>query len=140
MHFFRKPDTRERVAHLIKGGVGVREATWEYPGPIIGQDPHALAEPILHWLRDAMGRMRRPFGIDHVAVALACRDDEGNVVCSNAMGVLRPAVFYDGEGLDRITAFLDDVQAVAPASRREIVAALLSLGDIAYSLNGARAA
>ncbi len=140
MHLFRKPDTREHVARLIKGGVGIREATWDYPGPVIGQDPHALAEPILHWVRDAMGRMRRPFGIDHVAVALACRDGEGNVVCSNALGVMRPGAFYSPEGLDRITAFLDDVQAIEPSSRQEIVAALLSLGDIAYRMGSAKAA
>ena len=139
MPFFRKRQTRDNVEQLIRRGVGVREATWELSAES-GHERHELADRIVEWVRGAMGEMRRPYGLDQVAVALACRDAEGRVVCSNSLGVLRPGAFYGEFGSDRIAAFLDDVKSVPRGQRREIVGAVLSLGDIAYEMDLARAA
>ncbi|MGH2632851.1 MAG: hypothetical protein ACRDG3_05530 [Tepidiformaceae bacterium] len=144
--FLRRPTTHQQVEHLIRQGVGVREASWHLPSSAQDSaDAHALAsksavESIVGWVRKAMGEMRRPYGIDHVALALACRDESGKVLCSNALGVVRPASFYEPEGATRVEAFLRDVEHVRDQAGVEVVAALLSLGDLAFELGVTRAA
>ncbi|MGE5595610.1 MAG: hypothetical protein ACM3S1_06185 [Hyphomicrobiales bacterium] len=133
----RKFSSRRRVERLIREGVGLRESTWPIPPDAEELTTDELITPIVEWVRMAMGEMRRPNGIDHVALALACRDATGRVVCSNSFGVVRPGVFYDDAGLDQVAAFMADVEAVPRERRREIVGALLSLGDIAYELQAA---
>ena len=140
MKFLGKWNERRGVERLIRNGVGVKETRWALPASNFDGESLPLAGHILAWVKEAMGDMRRPNGIDHVAVALACRDEHGNVVCSNSLGVMRPGAFYSQEGADRIAAFLDDVEAVAPQRRKEIVGAVLCLGDVAYALQSARAA
>lgn len=139
MQFLRKRQTRDTVEQLIRQGVGLREASWDLPADG-GHEGRELTDRIVEWLRAAMGEMRRPYGLDQVAVALACRDGAGRVVCSNSLGVLRPGAFYGAAGLDRIAAFLDDVKSVPRGEGREIVGSVLSLGDIAYEMDLARAA
>ena len=95
---------------------------------------------IVGWVRSAMGEMRRPYGIDHVALALACRDTSGRILCSNSLGVSRPASFYGPEAGTRVEAFLRDVEQVRNEAEMEVVAALLSLGDLAFELRAERAA
>lgn len=138
--FFRSQSTRHQIERLIRDGVGVREAAWPVPGHAGAPAPEALVGPIVQWVRESMAAMRRPYGIDHVALALACRDGDGRVVCSNSFGVVQPATFYQDDGPERVAAFIGDLSAVPPGSRREIVGALLSLGDIAYELGVPRAA
>ena len=137
---FRKSTGQKRLSALIKEGVGIREARWPTPDVIDDTSRGVVAESILQWVWNAMGEMRRPYGIDHVAVALACRDTAGRVVCSNSLGVVKPGVFYTPDGMARIEAFLDDVSEVPAHSRVEIVGALLSLGDVAYELELRKAA
>jgi hypothetical protein len=137
MSIFRRFSGRYRVERLIRDGVGVHEARWDLAA---GEVTPALRDSIIGWARQAMGAMRRPYGIDHVAVALACRDEEGRVVCSNSLGVVRPAAFYGDEAQDRVEAFLDDLDAIPQARRREVVGALLSLGDLAYEMGLTKAA
>jgi hypothetical protein len=136
MQLLRKTQTRRQVERLIKNGVGIRETSWPVDESAADGD---LVDSIVFWLRHAMSEMRRPYGIDHVAVALACRDGDGRVLCSNSLGVVRPSMFYGDAGAGRIAAFLDDAMGM-PAAKREIVGAVLSLGDIAYELDTPRAA
>lgn len=137
---FRKFSSRRRVERLIRDGVGLHESSWSIPLHAGGPSRQVLTEDIVAWVRGAMAEMRRPNGIDQVALALACRDVDGRVVCSNAFGVVRPSVFYGEDGPERVAAFLDDVESVPAERRGEIVGALLSLGDIAYELRVANAA
>lgn len=136
--FFRRQSTQERVERLIREGVGVREAAWELvPVPERNRD---LSSDIVTWVRRVMGEMRRPYGIDHVALALAARDQSGRVLCTNSLGVVRPASFYSDDGVSRVRAFLDDAVTAGGEQSVRISAALLSLGDLAFELNLARAA
>jgi hypothetical protein len=136
----RKLLTRRRLQRLIRDGVGVRESAWALPS-LDDEPARALVvQEIAGWVRESMGEMRRPYGIDHVALALACRDASGRIVCTNSLGVIRPTAFYGHEGIDRIAAFMDDLRSVPAAPRGEVVGALLSLGDLAYQLDLARAA
>ncbi len=134
MLFFRKRTTQGRVERLIREGVGVRESTWALPNLQDQDAADGLASEIVSWVRDGMGRMRRPYGIDHVALALACRDRAGDVLCSNSLGVVRPGTFYQEEGIAGIAAFFDDLRAIRAPGGSEVIGALLSLGDIAYRL------
>lgn len=136
--FFQR-DNSQRLTDAVRKGVGVQEHSWHLPGQG-GIPATELAGEIVLWIRDSMGSMRRPYGIDHVALALACRDRTGRVVCSNSLGVMKPADFYSEDGLDRIEAFLDDVRFAAPGQDAKIVGALLSLGDVAYELGLPKAA
>lgn len=116
------------------------EATWKLPDPSDAPGAAALVEDVVAWVRRAMGEMRRPYGIDHVAVALACRDESGRVVWSNNLGVVRPATFYGDDGAARVSDFLMDAARAGAKRGGEIVGAILSLGDIAYELDAAQAA
>jgi hypothetical protein len=129
---FTSPSTR-RLTQAVRDGVGVREQTWELAAPRDGGTAALVAE-IVEWARESMAGMRRPYGIDHVAVALACRDARGRVVCSSALGVMRPTVFYTDEGSERVAAFLADVRFANPGEGAQVVGALLSLGDVAYEI------
>ncbi len=139
MGFLRRPSPHRRVEQLIRRGVGVHEASWPLSDPAELASP-ALVEEIVDWVRRSMGEMRRPHGIDQVAFALACRDSEGTVLCSNSLGVIRPEVFYGPTGSERVAAFFDDVRAVRDRNPDEVVGALLSLGDLAYEIDNSRAA
>ena len=140
MSFFRRNTTHRRVESLIRQGVGVCEASWDLPQDGDDSGHQALAESIGAWVRQAMGRMRRPYGIDHVAVALACRDAKGRVLTTTSLGVVRPASFYGEAGAAGIEGFLADIAHVRSEGAASIGAALLSLGDLAFELDNARAA
>ncbi|HEY5475284.1 MAG TPA: hypothetical protein VIK11_01100 [Tepidiformaceae bacterium] len=135
---FRSRATRRRVEQLIRAGCGVQEAAWTFESA--EGDDGTLATAIEGWVREALGRTRRPNGINRVALALACRDRAGQVTCSNVTGLVSPATFYSGEGLAAISGFLADARAVPMAGRAEVICALVSLGDLVYQLDSARAA
>lgn len=135
MFSLRQFGAKRQVQRLIQRGVGVRERSWAFTGA--GGDRQAQCDAIVAWVREAMSEMRRPYGIDHVALALACRDDRGQVVCTNSFGVVRPSAFYGHDAEARLRAFFDDADVAAPQGRREVVVALLSLGEIAYQLRAA---
>ena len=136
----RRNSTHRRVESLIRQGVGVREASWEMAPAGDGPGRERLAGELATWVREAMATMRRPYGIDHVALALACRDSTGRVLSSSSLGVIRPGSFYGAEGVERIAGFLEDVELVRAAGAVNVSGALLSLGDLAFELDIARAA
>ncbi len=138
MHMFRRVSARRKVEGLIRDGVGLQEARW--PAPRTEEEAESLYSEIMEWVRGSMGGMRKPYGINHVALALACRDGQGNIVLSNALGVARPETYWGEEGERRIAGFLDDLESVPVSRRREVVGALLSLGDLAYAMNPGQAA
>jgi hypothetical protein len=121
------------VEELIRAGVGVSERTWRLAGE---GDGRTLAREMAGWARDEMATMRRPFGVDHVALALACRDDRGRVFCSASLGVVRPAAFYEGDAEARLAEALEGAWRLAEGGEAEVLAALLRLGDIAFELHG----
>jgi hypothetical protein len=140
MPFLRRNSTHRRVESLIKQGVGVSEATWDIPAPGDAPASKALADAIAGWAKQVMAAMRRPYGIDHVALALACRDAQGRVLTTSSLGVIRPASFYGEAGAAGIAGFLADIEHVRADGASSIGVALLSLGDLAFELDLARVA
>lgn len=140
MQLFHRPSTPRRVERLIREGVGVREASWPMQPDADAARVEYLAESIVAWVRCSMGDMRRPYGVDHVALALACRDESGSIVATSSLGVLRPMNFYEEGPSAEVRGFLDDAMGSAGDPPAEVLAALLSLGDIAFELQGGRAA
>ncbi len=138
MHMFRRISARRKVEGLIREGVGLTECRW--PAPRNERETLTLQGEITEWVRGSMGGMRKPYGINHVALALACRDSQGNIVLSNALGVARPDTYWGDEGERRIAGFLGDIEAVPISRRQEVVGALLSLGDLAFAIHEAKAA
>ena len=136
---FRKAAARRKVTRLIRDGVGVRERSWSFQDLDDGKREELVAE-LLAWVRGAMGTMRRPNGVDHVALALACRDADGTMLCTNALGVNRPEQFYAANAEDRVLAFFADAVAAGSKGPGEIIAALLCLGDIAFAMEPPAAA
>ena len=137
--FLQTLSTHDRVQTLIRQGVGVHETTWS----LSDDDRAGDSEPSSS--RSSTGARidvphAPPDGIDHVALALACRDGSGNVLSSSSLGVIRPASFYGEEGRNRIAGFLQDVRFVGERAPTQVAGALLSLGDLAFELNLAHAA
>jgi hypothetical protein len=124
----------------VRQGVGVQENTWEMPMPDVAGAADQAVQTIVAWMREAVATMRRPYGLDHVAVAFACRNADGRVLCSNTLGVVRPSVFYTDEGEERVRQFLVDAWHARPGEGAQIVGALLSLGEVAHELGIANAA
>ncbi len=135
MALFRRSSPHRKVEKLIRDGVGIHEASWRLEGEH-AQETEALVGDVVAWVRESMGHMRRPYGIDHIALALAARDGSGRVVCTNSLGVLRPQSFYGDAGPEHVRAFLGDAARAMDGGSGEMVGALLSLGDIAYELRG----
>lgn len=138
MHMFRRVSARRKVEGLIREGVGLQECRW--PAPRNEEEALTLQSQITDWVRGSMGGMRKPYGINHVALALACRDSQGNIVLSNALGVARAETYWSDEGDKQIAGFIGDVESVPVGRRLEVIGALLSLGDLAYAMQGKPAA
>lgn len=113
----------------------MHEACWRLDSDA-PQTTDALVDDVVAWVRSSMAHMRRPYGIDHVALALAARDADGHVVCTNSLGVVRPQNFYGDAGPEHVRAFLGDAARAMEGRPGEMVGALLSLGDIAFQLRG----
>jgi hypothetical protein len=133
---FRPDPLRSRVEASIREGTGLSKHEWLLDEtPISGDDLGTLSEEIVAWCRDRVATTRRPYGIDQVALAIACAVPGGPPIASNTFGVFRPVEFYEESGVaDRIEEFLraislDELNALDEPVR--FAAALFSWGDVA---------
>ena len=133
---FRRPDSlRSRVEASIGRGTGLRKGEWVLDAaPIDDSAIAATTEEILAWCRDCIAETRRPYGIDQIALAIACAEPGGSPLASATFGVFRPVEFYHEGGVaDRVTRFMESLR-VEELNRRSSVrfaAALFSWGDVA---------
>ena len=136
LHRLRRPDSlRARVEDSITRGTGLRKGEW-----VIDQlpiDERAIADTtqeMLEWCRARISETRRPYGIDQMALAVACAEPGGAPLASATFGVFRPVEFYEDGGVaDRVTSFMDSLR-LEELNRRSAVrfaAALFSWGDVA---------
>lgn len=136
-----RPDpVRRRIEDSIRSGTGLSKADWVLDGPSIA--PAAvdqLVEDVTEWCQERIASIRRPYGIDQLALALACATPGGDPLASKTFGVFRPIDFYSEDGIgDRVGTFLREVpvdqlnaELDAGASGIRFAAALFSWGDVA---------
>ena len=136
MRRFHPDPLRTRVEDSIRRGTGLSRQEWMLGDvPIRPSDIDGLAENIVAWCRERIAATRRPYGIDQMALAVACAVPGGQPLSSTTFGVFRPVEFYAEEGVsDRISAYLRGLD-LDELNRHEspirFAAALFSWGDVA---------
>lgn len=136
MDRFRPEPLRARVEASIRNGTGLSRREW-----LIGDNPltpsamQHLADEVLEWCRERMAVSRRPYGIDQMALAIACAVPGGEPIASTTFGVFRPVEFYTSDGIAvRVEEYLHSLP-LDVLNRREgairFAAALFSWGDVA---------
>jgi hypothetical protein len=136
-----RPDpVRRRIEESIEAGTGLSKADWMLSAPAIDDaSVDQLVEEITDWCRERIASIRRPYGIDQLALALACATPGGDPLASKTFGVFRPIDFYREDGIgDRVAEFLREIpveqlnaELDAGASGIRFAAALFSWGDVA---------
>lgn len=133
---FRPDPLRARVEASIRRGTGLSRREWLMgPEPLTPSVMQQLSEEILEWCRERMSASRRPYGIDQMALAVACARPGGEPLSSTTFGVFRPVEFYVADGIGaRVEAYLHALP-LADLNRRDgpirFAAALFSWGDVA---------
>ncbi len=130
---FRSESLREQVEASIRAGTGLRNGEWlAEAGLHSPQDRAAIADAVVAWCQQTIAQTRRPYGIDQLALAVACAEPEGNAIASATFGVFRPVEFYAPDGVsERVHAFVCGVETDAIAGPVRFAAALFSWGDVA---------
>ncbi len=136
-----RPDpVRRRIEDSIRSGTGLSKQDWVLEQAVL-ETSHVerLTEEILEWCRERISETRRPYGIDQLALALACAVPGGDPLASTTFGVFRPVDFYGEDGVgDRIEHFVRSIRVedlnrriAEGASGIRFAAALFSWGDVA---------
>ena len=133
---FRPDPLRARVEESIRRGTGLSKQEWMLgAAPLTPADIDDLAGQMIRWCQDRIAATCRPYGIDQMALAIACAEPGGVPLASTTFGVFRPVEFYAADGVEeRVRAYL----AALPLdllNRRtgaiRFAAALFSWGDVA---------
>ena len=132
----RRDPLRAQVEASIKSGAGLRKGEWLLtqmpPGT---EDVASLADDVVSWCQEQIGETRRPYGIDQLALAVACAEPGGDAISSATFGVFRPVDFYrEGGVADRVGEFIRETGHEHLEGRDTAVrfaAALFSWGDVA---------
>jgi hypothetical protein len=133
---FRPDPLRARVEASIRRGTGLSRHEWLLgPEPLTASVVQSLADEMIEWCRERMAASRRPYGIDQMALAVACAEPGGDPIASTTFGVFRPVEFYTADGIaDRLQEYLHDLPLATLNDRTgpvRFAAALFSWGDVA---------
>jgi hypothetical protein len=133
---FRPDPLRARVEESIRRGTGLSKQEWLLgDAPLSRSDIEQLADQVITWCRGRIAATRRPYGIDQMALAIACAEPGGQPIASTTFGVFRPVEFYEESGVEeRVRSYLSDLP-LEELNRRSggirFAAALFSWGDVA---------
>jgi len=106
---FRRRSLRADARRAVQSGVGLYQEQWQLPAKEEATDTSKLADEIISWCRDTLGRMCRPYGLDYVTGAVALLDEANEEMSSTNLGVLRPEDFYgNGRAEAEIREALDE--------------------------------
>ena len=133
---FRPDPLRARVEASIRRGTGLSRHEWLFgPEPLTQASMQELADEVMEWCRERMAASRRPYGIDQMALAVACAEPGGQPLASTTFGVFRPIEFYTADGIaDRLQTYLRELPLSELNQRTGAIrfaAALFSWGDVA---------
>jgi len=132
-----RPDTlRARVEASIRRGTGLSRREWLLDAePLTEVTMQQLSDEIVDWCRDRMAASRRPYGIDQMALAVACAEPGGEPRASTTFGVFRPVEFYVEDGIAaRLEEYLHTLPLADLNTRSgpiRFAVALFSWGDVA---------
>jgi len=105
------------------------------PEPLTARAMEQLVEEIAEWCRERMAASRRPYGIDQMALAVACAEPGGSPIASTTFGVFRPVEFYTTDGVaERLAGYMGSLPLSELNNRTgpiRFAAALFSWGDVA---------
>jgi hypothetical protein len=126
-----------RVREAVDAGIGLYHNHWELQRQDEGGlRPERASKVTLEWCHQTMARMRRPYGLDYVTLALTLLDEENQEIARMGFGVLRPGDFYnEGTAVTRIEETVSAWRAAGdfePAS--SLSAVMFSWGDITREL------
>ncbi|MSP22147.1 MAG: hypothetical protein EXR66_03905 [Dehalococcoidia bacterium] len=97
---FRPDPLRAHVEASVQRGTGLHKGEWLRDElPLSPEQCAVVSEEILDWCREQMAASRKPYGIDQMALAVACAEPGGVPLASKTFGVFRPVDFYQPEGV-----------------------------------------
>ena len=86
---FRPDPLRARVEDSIRRGTGLSKQEWLLGDePLTSADIEGLAEQVITWCRERIAASRRPYGIDQMALAVACAVPGGAPVASASVATI----------------------------------------------------
>jgi hypothetical protein len=124
------------IEESIHSGVGLHHNQWSADSSTDRPVLSRVASELVEWCKSTIARTKRPHGIDHLAVAIACAHPGGEPVTSATFGVFRPIDFYREGGVgDSLASFVTGLDPAAFEADRPIrfAAALFSWGDVAHA-------
>ena len=132
----RSGDLEALMEQGLRADVGLRRQSWLMTErPVLPATLHALAQAVGDWCAQEMAETRRPYGIDHMAVGVACALPGGAPIASVSLGLFRPLEFYqEGGTRDRLEEFVRGLpltQINEQSTPVRLAAALFSWGDLA---------
>lgn len=134
--FTRRGRLERLIDQSLRDGVGLQRQVFTVADPPVQpRELGDLAADVADWVEQAMSRTRRPYGVDQMAVGLACAPAGGDPFATVSLGVFRPADYYSEGGMrQQIERFvgalpLDRINREPEAVR--LAAALFSWGDLA---------
>ncbi len=135
---FQRTSLRAGVRRALESGVGVYHTSWQLDAALDHHGADDLAAELLAWTRQALSEMHRPYGLDHVTLAIAVLSSQAGEVASVSFGVLRPEDFYgdrpaEGEILATFSRWADD-RILAQNQSDRLSAVLFSWGDLTREL------
>jgi hypothetical protein len=107
-------------------GRGVRLEEWHVPA----DDATSAGDYVLSWCREVVANCRRPFGIDHFDLAVACRPAADSSVQTERFLSLRPADLYSGRVATKLGLLLQNARRTS--GDMIIAAAVFSWGEAAH--------
>ena len=131
---FRRDRLRAEVEASLKRGTGLRKEEWLLHTPMPSGSLERTAGEVIDWCQTKIGETRRPYGVDQMALAIACAEPGGDPIASKTFGVFRPVDFYrDGGISERVEEFFQEFHETELNERQAIrfAAVLFSWGDVA---------
>jgi hypothetical protein len=136
---WRRRRLKHEVERNLRAGVGLHRREWLLSdGDISREGLNALAEQVVTWCGETIAQTRRPYGIDHLAAAIACARPGQAPVASASFGVFRPADFYrEGGTRESIHHFVECLEPRAlnaEGGQVRFAVALFSWGEVAKAM------
>jgi hypothetical protein len=120
---------RSEVSRAVGSGVGFYEA--DFPA---GPGSEKNADRIIDWCRRTLASVNRPYGVDHMTLAIKLCDATGLEQAVTTLQVLRPRDFYDGEAAADIATQLAEWEIAYTVPEGRLHAVLFSWGDLTDEL------